>query len=197
MFQAPDFNNDYIFFTIASRTTVQVYEQTGTNPNGSPSFTQVNTITSPDPDEPYINSVEPFINCTPQCTTYIFATLSKTSKSQKGVSVPNGLAVIALSPNTPLFKILVTAASLPARHRLDPEYFITPQGPYLYYNRIVPETGSTKYHNEGEWYIDMQLGAPSGPCVGSSAEDGLNATALSGGQAACTAGAAVHAKLEK
>jgi len=197
MFQAPDFNNDYIFFTIASRTTVQVYEQTGTNPNGSPSFTQVNTITSPDPDEPYINSVEPFINCTPQCTTYIFATLSKTSKSQKGVSVPNGLAVIALSPNTPLFKILVTAASLPARQRLDPEYFITPQGPYLYYNRIVPETGSTKYHNEGEWYIDMQLGAPSGPCVGSSAEDGLNATALSGGQAACTAGSAVHAKLEK
>jgi hypothetical protein len=193
MFQAPDFNNDYIFFTIASRTTVQVYEQTGTNGDGSPSFTQVNSITSPDPDEPYINSVEPFINCTPQCTTYIFATLSKTAKSQKGVSVPNGLAVIALSPNTPLFNILVTADSLPARQRLDPEYFITPQGPYLYYNRIVPETGSTKYHNEGEWFIDMQLGAPSGPCVGSSAEDGLNPTALQGGQAACTAGTDVHA----
>jgi hypothetical protein len=93
-----------------------------------------------------------------------------------------------LSPNTPLFNILVTADSLPARQRLDPEYFITPQGPYLYYNRIVPETGSTRYKNEGEWFIDMQLGAPSGPCVGSSAEDGLNPTALSGGQAACTGG---------
>jgi len=172
MFQAPDFGDNYIFFTIASRTTVEVFEQTGTNQNGSPTFTQVNTITSPDPNEPYLNSPEPFINCTPVCATYIFATLSKTSDSQNGISKPNGLAVIALNPQTPLFNILVTDDS-PVRQRLDPEYFITPQGPYFYYNRIVPETGTTRYSNEGEYFIDTQLGAPSGSCVGSSAEDGL------------------------
>jgi len=173
MFQAPDFGDNYIFFTVANHTTVEVFEQTGTNPNGSPIFTQVNSITSPDPNEPYLNSPEPFINCTPVCTTYIFATLSKTSDSQNGISEPNGLAVIALSPQTPLFNILETANSLPPYQRLDPEYYITPQGPYLYYNRIVPETGSSRYDNLGEFYINMQLGAPSGTCVGSSAEDGL------------------------
>jgi len=56
---------------------------------------------------------------------------------------------------------------------VDPEYYITPNGPLLYYNRIVPETGSTNYKNEGEYFINMQLGAPAGNCVGSSAEGGL------------------------
>lgn len=172
MFRAPDFGGHYIYFTLADHTAVEVFEQTGTNADGSPVFTLANTITSPDPNEIYINSAEPFINCTPTCTTYVFATLAK-NNSQNTITEPNGFAVIALSPATPLFNILVTAASFPARQRLDPEYFITPNGPYLYYNRIVPQSGSTVYKNEGEWFIDMQLGAPSGTCVGSSAEGGL------------------------
>jgi hypothetical protein len=173
MFKAPDFGDNYIFFTLVNHTTIQVYEQTGTNPDGSPAFALVNSIMSPDSNEPYMNSPEPFINCTPTCTTYVFTTLAKTSDAQNGVTEPNGLAVIALSPNTPMFNILVAANSLPPMQRLDPEYFITPNGPYLYYNRIVPQSGSTTYKNTGEWYIDMQLGTPSGPCRGSSAEGGL------------------------
>jgi hypothetical protein len=173
MFKAPDFGDNYIFFTLVNHTTIQVYEQTGTNADGSPAFALVNSITSPDANEPYMNSPEPFINCTPTCTTYVFTTLAKTTDAQKNLTEPTGLAVIALSPNTPMFNILVPANFLPARQRLDPEYFITPNGPYLYYNRIVPQSGSTTYMNTGEWYIDMQLGTPSGPCVGSSAEGGL------------------------
>jgi hypothetical protein len=121
-----------------------------------------------------MNSPEPFINCTPTCTTYVFVTLAKTN-AQNTVTEPNGLAVIALAPPpaTPMFNILVAANTLPPMQRLDPEYFITANGPYLYYNRIVPQSGSTTYKNTGEWYIDMQLGTPSGTCVGSSAEGGL------------------------
>jgi hypothetical protein len=177
MFQAPDFDDNYIFFTIANHTTIEVFQQQGSNSDGSPIFTLVNSITSPDPNEIYMNSPEPFINCTPTCTTYIFVTLAKTADAQNGVTEPNGLAIVPLAPPIPPatqgFNILVTANSLPARQRLDPEYYITPQGPYLYYNRIVPQTGSTSYENEGEWFIDLQLGIPSGPCVGSSAEGGL------------------------
>ena len=173
MFQAPDFNDNYIFFTIANHNTIRVYEQSGVNADGSPAFTQVNSIVSPDPSETYINSPEPFINCTPTCTTYIFVTLAA-SNAQNGITEPNGVAIVALSPATPLFNILERAEASPTRQRLDPEYFITPQGPYLYYNRIQPfQAGESRYKNEGEWFIDMQLGAPSGPCVGSSAEDGL------------------------
>jgi hypothetical protein len=173
MFQAPDFGGNYILVTVVNHTQINVYEQSGTNPNGSPIFTLVNTITSPEAEEPYLNSSEPFINCTPTCTTYAFATVSKSSTSQNGLTVPNGLAVFALNPATPMATLLVSGQQEPARQRLDPEYFITDNGPYLYYNRIVPQTGSTRYQNEGEWFIDMQLGAPAGPCVGSSAEDGL------------------------
>ena len=126
--------------------------------NGAPKFTIVNQIRSPDPTEPYIDSPEPFINCTPTCTTYIFMTLSSSNNSQGGHTIPNGLDVAALSPSTPMFKIFVPASSLPASQRLDPEYFITANGPYLYL---------------GEFYVDMQLGTPSGPCVGSSAQGGL------------------------
>jgi hypothetical protein len=174
MFKAPDFGDNYILFTLANHTTIQVFEQTGTNGDGSPQFTLVNSIVSPDPNEIYLNTMEPFINCTQQtCTTYAYTTLCKTSTCANGITEPNGFAVVALSPATPMFNILVQAASFPARQRLDPEYYITPNGPLLYYNRIVPESGSTRYNNEGEYFINMQLGIPSGACVGSSAEGGL------------------------
>jgi hypothetical protein len=173
MFEAPDFNHNYIFFTISGSLEIDVYEQTGVFKNGAPKFALVNQIRSPDSTEPYINSPEPFINCTPTCTTYIFMTLSSTNNSQLGHTIPNGVAVAALNPATPLFKILVPASSLPAAQRLDPEYFITANGPYLYYQLGLVETATKPFHNLGEYYSDMQLGAPSGPCVGSSAEGGL------------------------
>jgi hypothetical protein len=178
MFQAPDFGDNYIFYTVAEHKYIQVFEQTGTNADGSPAFVLVNTIYSPLVDQQYLNTSEPFINCTPTCTTYAFITIS-TGASQKGVENPNGLAVVALNPATPMFEILVSTDAPATRQRLDPEYFITPQGPYLYYNRIIPlQPGVSRYDNQGEWFIDMQLGAPSGPCVGSSAEDGLPADCL-------------------
>jgi hypothetical protein len=173
MFQAPDFGGHYVMYTVVNHQQLNVYEQSGTNPNGSPVFTLVNTIVSPEAAEPYLNSSEPFINCTPTCTTYAFSTVSKSPSSQNGLTIPNGLAVFTLNPARPMATLLVSGLSEPVRQRLDPEYFITDNGPYLYYNRIVPKTGSTDYHNEGEFFIDMLLGAPSGPCVGSSAEDGL------------------------
>jgi hypothetical protein len=174
MFKAPDFGDNYIFYTVSQHKYIEVFEQTGPpNANGSPNFQLVNTIYSPLLDQQYLNTSEPFINCTPTCTTYAFITISS-SKTQQGIRYPNGLAVVALNPATPLFYTLVSADAPQTRQRLDPEYFITPQGPYLYYNRIIPlQPGQTQYQNTGEWFIDMQLGAPSGLCVGSSAEDGL------------------------
>jgi hypothetical protein len=173
MFQAPDFGDNYIFYTVAEHKYIQVFEQMGTNGDGSPAFTLVNTIYSPLIDQQYLNTSEPFINCTPTCTTYAFITIS-TGASQQGIESPNGLAVVALSPATPMFEILVSTDAPATRQRLDPEYFITPQGPYIYYNRIVPlQIGVSRYDNQGEWFIDMQLGAPSGNCVGSSAEGGM------------------------
>ncbi len=173
MFEAPDFGHNYIFFTITDRLEIDVYEQVGVLANGAPKFSLVNQIRSPDATEPYINSPEPFINCTPTCVTYIFMTLSATNDSQNGHTEPNGVAVAALNPATPLFKVLAPASATPAVQRLDPEYFITANGPYLYYSIGKVETATKPFHVLGLYYIDMGLGAPSGPCVGSSAQGGL------------------------
>ena len=173
MFEAPDFNHNYIFFTVTNHLEIDVYEQTGVLANGAPKFTIVNQIRSPDSSAPYINSPEPLINCTPTCVSYVFMTLSPTSDAQNGHIIPNGVAVAALNPATPLFKILVPASASPAAQRLDPEYFITAKGPYLYYSVGTVETPTKPFHVLGLYYTDMGLGAPSGPCVGSSAQGGL------------------------
>jgi hypothetical protein len=168
MWQAPEFGDQYVFFTLANSLTIQVYLQTGTAANGAPTFALINTITSPDPSQPIISTPEPFINCAPTCQSWIFATLGPANAtSQTG----NGLAVFSIDPAAPVFNILASSTQEPLSHRSDPEYFITSFGPILTYDRSAVGGGSSKH--EGRFYIDMQLGTPSGACVGSSAEGGM------------------------
>jgi hypothetical protein len=44
------------------------------------------------------------------------------------------------------------------------------------YDRILTRTTTQDYLNQGIYQINLQLGAPAGPCVGSSAASGLNPT---------------------
>ena len=39
-------------------------------------------------------------------------------------------------------------------------YFITAKGPYIYYNRLVPQTASNPAFNDGVWRVDTKLGPP-------------------------------------
>lgn len=171
MFQAPEFNDTYVFYTVANNATIDVYEQTGFDNSGAPQFQLINQISSPDPLYPSITSTEPFINCTPACRTYIFMALPAVENKNPSM-VPSGLAVTNIDPANPFFEELTNSSS-PVRRRVDPEYFITAKGPFLYYNRVIPATSTTPAKSEGEFFIDMLLGAPSGPCVGSSAEGGM------------------------
>jgi hypothetical protein len=173
MFVAPDFNHHAILMAAAAGNQIQVYEQTGTRPNGSPTLALVNTIVSPEPAEPYIFDPKTFIHCNPTCETYVVYGITAVSGSQTSLSTPNGLAVAKLNPATPMNNLLVSGITSPYQ-RLDPKYFITGQnGPFVYFARIVPGTPTTTYNALGYWYINMLLGAPSGPCVGASAEGGL------------------------
>jgi hypothetical protein len=110
--------------------------------------------------------------------------LSPIANSQQTETYPNGLAVAAIDPANPLFQILVPASTAPAAQRLDPKYFITQNGPVLYYDLLTTLTTTEPYDDKGIYMIDLQLGPPSGACVGSSAYDGLNPTWPN-----CTAGA--------
>jgi hypothetical protein len=173
MFQAPEFNDAYVFYTIVNSLEIDIYEQSGVLSNGAPTFQLVNRITSTDPAEPYIAGTEPFINCTPVCQSYILMRLQSIVPGAISPNVPNGVAVTNINPAQPIFKVLATQASTPTIQRMDLEYYITPNGPYLYYDRNTINSATTQFQYGGRYYIDMQLGAPSGICVGSSAEDGM------------------------
>jgi uncharacterized membrane protein len=174
MFQAPEFNDNYVFYTTSGDAEIDVYEQTGVGSNGAPTFQLVNQITSPDSTEPYISSTESFINCTPTCQTYIFMKLSSEVIGPRNrLQVANGVAVANINPAQPLFEILVPNWATPTIQRTDLEYYITTTGPYLYYGSNTVSSNTTSLQILGHWYIDMQLGAPSGACVGSSAEGGM------------------------
>jgi hypothetical protein len=59
-------------------------------------------------------------------------------------------------PGEETFRVLTSDATA-ARSRRDPEYYITAQGPYIYYNRyIVTEPGVAQ--PEGVFRVDSGLG---------------------------------------
>jgi len=173
MFKAPEFQDQYVLMALAADDRIQIYLQNGTNPNGSPIFNLINTIYSPDPSEPFMFDPKAFVHCTPTCQTYIVMGLSQVVNSQQTQTDPNGLGVTNISPTNPFFEVLVSAGSLPATQRLDPKYFISTNGPLVYFAQIQAQSGNLPYKPQGVYFINMQLGAPSGSCVGSSAEGGL------------------------
>jgi hypothetical protein len=182
MFRAPEFGGNFALMTLAADAEIQIYEQlnNATYPNGAPVMTLVNTIYSPDPVEPNMFDPKIFVHCTalvPTCASYVVVGLSEVPNSQQTEQDPNGLAVTSIDPAHPMFQILVTAQSSPPTQRLDPKYFITSEyGPVLYYDRLLAVTETQEYQDEGIYMINLQLGLPAGPCVGSSAEGGLNLT---------------------
>jgi hypothetical protein len=186
MFLAPDFpdangNATYILMTVAADMQIEVFHQTGTNSDGSPIMTLVNTIFSPDPLEPYMFDPKAFINCTPKCVTYVVMGLGPQAESQQTETDPNGIGVTTLDPNNPFFEVLVEANSTLATgaiaQRLDPKVFITDAGPVVYYDLLNTATAAgASYNDQGIWMINMGLGQPQGNCVGWSAYDGPNPT---------------------
>jgi hypothetical protein len=186
MFLAPDFpdsngNATYILMTVAADMQIEVFHQTGTNSDGSPIMTLVNTIFSPDPLEPYMFDPKAFVNCTPKCVTYVVMALGPQPESQQTETDPNGIGVTTLNPNNPFFEVLVeansTAATGAIAQRLDPKVFITDAGPVVYYDLLNTATASgASYNDQGIWMINMGLGQPQGNCVGWSAYDGPNPT---------------------
>jgi len=154
MWQAPEFDNDYVFITMPiGRQGIEVYRQI-TGVDGVKHWNLIKTITTP-AAIPFVWSPEVF---THNGRSYVFFQLSSSSRFWD-LRVPTHLAISGIDPLRDDRRMLTDANSKP-RVRLDPEYFITAQGPFIYYNRIVPETASNPAFNDGVWRIDTGLGAP-------------------------------------
>jgi len=154
MWRAPEFKNEYVFFTMAKfRQEILVYRKLP-GADRVMRWTIVKTISAP-PGLPFFFSPEVFVH---NGRSYIFTEASSSSKFFDR-TVPNQIAISGVDPLRNDFRMLTTDSATP-RLRLDPEYFITAQGPFIYYNRLVPETDAHPAINDGVWRVDTGLGPP-------------------------------------
>jgi hypothetical protein len=151
MWQAPEFGNEYVFFTTTNATRLFMYRKLP-DAKGVPRWTVAKSVTPPSA-LPYIFSAEPFVH---NGYSYVFMTLSSTSDFTS-TSVPSQLAITGIHPLIVNFKMLTNDSNV-ARVRKDPEYYITAQGPFIYYTRIVPSTPDRQPANDGVWRVDTLLG---------------------------------------
>ena len=148
MWQAPEYGNENVFFTVVNGIHLVVYRNRPL-PNGTSRWVVVNQIDMP-PATPNIVSPEPFVL---NGQSWIFFTLSS-SRNGHDYSAPSLIAMTGIDPATPSLRMLTTDDT-PLRARRDPEYFITANGPYIYYNRYLT-TGSQI--SEGIFRVDTGLG---------------------------------------
>lgn len=153
MWRAPEFGNDWVFFTVANRTRLLVYRKLP-DANGVLRWSVIKTVNTPG-QVPYIWSPEQF---THNGKSYVFFQLSSTPLFTD-TSVPNQLAITGIDPMRVNFRLLTNDPSTP-RVRIDPEYYITAQGPFIYYTRIIPSTATRPPLNDGVWRVDTGLGPP-------------------------------------
>ena len=151
MFQAPEFGNEFVFFTVTEGTHLNIYRKMP-DASGSLRWAVVNTIAMPT-DTPYIGSPEAFVH---NGRSWVFFYLSSQSPDS-GVGVSTRIAMTGIDPATPSLKVLTSLD--PPRFRSDPEYFVTANGPYIYYNRYwLPNEKHRSVANEGIYRVDTGLG---------------------------------------
>lgn len=154
VWRAPEFGNDLVLLTLANRTTLQVYHQV-TDGAGNKSWVLVNTI-APPPGLPYIWSPEPFVY---NGKSWVIMQATSTS-ALDDYTVPTQLAITGIDPAVPSMRLL-TNDNATQRLRMDPEYFVTTQGPFIYYNRYQLATATTPMIPEGIYRVDALLGPPA------------------------------------
>jgi hypothetical protein len=149
MWRAPEYGDELVFFVLVGQTRIDVYRNLP-RADGSQRWRVVSSITAP-ADTPYMSSPEPFVH---NGKSWLFFSvtadpdLHKFSRSQ--------IAITGIDPTKPSFRILT--ADDPARSRRDPEYFITANGPYIYYNRYLLPTDTSPQVSEGVFRVDTGLG---------------------------------------
>lgn len=155
MWTAPEFNNEKVFVAMVGTTRLQIYRKLPTD-DGGMAWTVVKTITMP-AETPYVSSPEPFVY---KGRSWVFFSLSS-DPNGRNFTQPSRIAMTGIIPEVDDLRML-TSATEPIRVRRDPEYFITANGPYLYYNRYLLETDTTPPISEGVFRVDTGLWQPPG-----------------------------------
>ncbi|MFZ2990682.1 hypothetical protein [Ideonella sp.] len=161
MWSAPEFGGELVFFSVRDGRQLVVHRKQA-DASGSLKWGPVLTVSMPEAT-PYVWSPEYFVH---NGKSYIFFQMNTTTDSSD-LSKPNLLAMVGILPENSGLTLL-TPTNAPARVRMDPEYFITAKGPYIYYNRYKPATDTKPSIPEGVYRVDTRLGAPVTPLIPAS-----------------------------
>ena len=159
LFRAPEFNNEEILITVASRTELRIYRRANTpQPCNSRNFATTNWVVaqriySPDATQQFIATPEPF---TFNGRTYAFFTISS-SNAASDVTIPTDIALLSLDGTASTVR-RITDNRAATRLRQDPEYFITSQGAFVYFSRAFVGTETTGPVHEGWYRVNTEIG---------------------------------------
>lgn len=154
MWRAPEFGNEQVFAAVVGGKRLDIYRSLPMGSGGN-AWTVAKSITAPI-ETPYISSPEQFVH---KGTSWIVFSLSA-NPDQRDFTEPSLVAMSGIAPGVDNLRAL-TSATDPTRVRRDPEYFITANGPYIYYNRYLLQTDARPPVNEGVFRVDTQLGPPA------------------------------------
>lgn len=157
MWPAPEYGGEYVFFAVRNGQEIVLYRQLPDG-QGQLSWQAAWSQALPDAAYPYVWSPEYFVH---NGRSYIFFQMNA-SPVGLNYAQPSRLAMMGITPET-MGIVMLTGDEAPARARTDPEYFITAQGPFIYYNRYRTVSGLPV--SEGVWRVDTGLGAPQ-PALG-------------------------------
>lgn len=158
MWAAPEFDNEFIFLqTPQDASEIDIYRNLP-NGTGTSSWKVIKRIQGT-PDFPYIYSPEPFVY---QGKSWIFFELDA-APHHPDTYPASQIAMAGIDPDMPSFRMLTTDVPPSIHARRDPEYYITRNGPYIYYNRVVPAPPGGQAVSEGVFRVDAGLGPSLGP----------------------------------
>lgn len=159
MWSAPEYGGDYVIAAVRNGASIVIYRQV-TNGDGSKTWTKILKQAMP-AATPYVWSPEYFVH---NGKSYLFFQMN-TSPDWSDYTHPNLLGMMGITTDNAKIKKLVSSGA-PSRAREDPEYFITDQGPFIYYNRYKYD--GTKVTSEGIWRVDTGLGPAVTPQLSAS-----------------------------
>jgi len=156
VWRAPEYDGDYVMAAVQNGVAIVIYRRTA---NGDGTFTWNKIIKRQLPSAtPYAWSPEFFIH---NGKSYVFFQMN-TSSNWNDYTKPNLLAMMGITDDSSQIQKLV-ASGAKSRARTDPEYFVTAQGPFIYYNRYAYD--GTTLTSEGIWRVDTGLGPAVSPTV--------------------------------
>ncbi len=152
MWQAAELNNAYVFFAAVNSATIQFYRPTADG--ADPALAQWEPLAAapiPQGAPKFVNSPEPF---TYQGHSYVFYLRSASSDATDTTAATETW----LTSMNGQINRQISDPSITGRLRADPEYFITEQGPYIYYNRFMVAAPGVPVKSEGIWRSSTGLG---------------------------------------